>query len=70
MVDLASQPSVMEPHEERLLGHLRRLQRTAHDFRIEVFGSFKGGTRMIEIRAAAYERYPVNQLEDVLEAVD
>lgn len=56
--------------EEKLVGHLRRLCRYARDFRIEVYGSFKTGRRVIEIRATPYERYTRDQLEAGFEAVD
>ena len=56
--------------EEKLIGHLRRLCKQARDIRIEVYGSFKAGHRIIELRPMAYERYDVDQLEQVFDAVD
>ena len=56
--------------EEKLLGHLRRLSKLSRDFKIEVYGSFKAGHRVVEIRPTAYERYDEELLEKVFEAVD
>ena len=66
---MGSQPSLTLA-EEKLLGHLRRLCKQARDFKIEVYGSFKSGHRIIELRPMPYERYDLDQLEQVFDAVD
>lgn len=67
---LVAQPPLTDD-EEVLLGHYRRLMKHAHDFKLEVFGSFKAGRRHIQLRPCAY--YPMqidHQLEQVFDAVD
>ena len=60
----------LSPDEETLLGHYRRLKQHHRDWRIEVFGSFKAGRRVVEIRPAPYYRMELDQLERVFDAID
>lgn len=56
--------------EERLLDHLRRLLKQNRDFKIEVFGSFKAGKRVVELRPCGYERFETKELESAFYAID
>jgi hypothetical protein len=60
----------LSPDEETLLGHYRRLKHTAHDFKLEVFGSFKQGRRHCPLRPTAYIPLPIDHLETVFDAID
>ena len=66
---MASDPSLAQV-EERLVGHLRRLCRTSRDFKLEIFGTFKSGHRIVELRPCPYERFDTDQLEAVFQAID
>lgn len=62
--------SSLTQDEDTLLGHYRRLKKHSHDFRLEVFGSFRSGRRVVDIRPTAYHRLELDTLETVFDAVD
>jgi hypothetical protein len=60
----------LSPDEEVLLGHYRRLKKTAHDFKLEIYGSFKQGRRQVQLRPTAYIPLTIDHLETVFDAID
>ena len=62
--------TTLTAHEERLIGHLRRLSKHHKEFKIEVYGSFKQGRRQIQIRPCAYETHEIEDLQTVFDALD